>query len=73
MAFNKILSMPIGMICLSIAILLERFAPDTTIIAFTVGLLTGLSLVLNVYYLYTQSRTRLRKQGNKRVYKASDR
>jgi len=39
---------PIGMICLSAAILVNRFLPPHPPLDFVVGLLTGISIVLNI-------------------------
>lgn len=47
-----------GMIFLAVAILLKRFAGQSGILAFTEGLLIGLSLVFNITYLILIRRER---------------
>ena len=49
---KEVLALPIGMICLAIAILMEKFLPITNLFDFIEGLLTGLSIVLNIYYIF---------------------
>lgn len=39
---------PIGMICLAVAILVDRFLPPDPILGFITGVLTGVSIALNV-------------------------
>jgi hypothetical protein len=49
---HQILSMPIGMILLALAIIINRFLPESSIFDFISGLFFGLSIVLNVYYIF---------------------
>ena len=49
--------LPLGGICLAIALLADRFLMvDVPIVDFTVGILTGLSLVLNIFGLVKMGR-----------------
>ncbi|TFH05346.1 MAG: hypothetical protein E4H14_12940 [Candidatus Thorarchaeota archaeon] len=49
--------LPLGGICLAIAILVDRFLlVDTPILDFLVGVFTGISLVLNLVGLVKMSR-----------------
>jgi hypothetical protein len=48
----------VGMICLAVAILLKHVAGSSGPVAFVEGLLTGLSLVFNVAYLWIVRRRR---------------
>ncbi|MCX6236061.1 MAG: hypothetical protein NTY07_00660 [Bacteroidia bacterium] len=52
---QQVLALPIGMICLAIAILMEKFLPANNFLDFIEGLLTGLSIVLNIYYIFAVS------------------
>ena len=45
-------AMPIGMISLVIAIILTRYFKTTDLLDFISGFLFGLSIVLNLYYIY---------------------
>jgi hypothetical protein len=47
---------PVGGICLAIAILLDRFIGPGTLVDFLVGLFTGLAVVLNLVGLYRNRR-----------------
>ena len=47
---------PFGGICLSAALLIDRFAGNGTLVDFFVGLLTGLAIVLNLVGLYRSRR-----------------
>jgi hypothetical protein len=47
---------PIGCICLATSILLDRFVPGDGIVDFLIGILTGVSIVLNLVGLH-KSRT----------------
>jgi len=48
---------PIGGICLAVAILADRFLMvDIPILDFIIGILTGMSIVLNLVGLYKTSR-----------------
>ena len=52
MTMNKDrLFLSIGMICLVIALALNRFAPHTSVFDFSEGFFIGLSLVLNMAFL----------------------
>jgi len=55
------LALPIGIVMLAIALIMEKFLPSTPFFDFTEGFLMGLSIVLNVYYLVAVSR-RMRKK-----------
>jgi hypothetical protein len=50
------LLIPIGGICLAAAILMDRFVGPGASVDFLVGLLTGLSIVLNLLGLYRRGR-----------------
>lgn len=52
---KKVTAMPIGIILLSIAILMEKYLPDNSILDFIEGLFIGLSLVINIYYIIVVS------------------
>jgi hypothetical protein len=52
MKLKQALAMPIGMILLAIAIIMGKFLPHNNIFDFVVGILTGLSIVLNLYYIF---------------------
>ena len=56
MKLKYILTLPVGMVLLAIAILMEKFLPSNNILDFLVGLLIGLSLVLNIYYIVAMIR-----------------
>ena len=43
---------PVGCICLAISILLDRFVVGDGVLDFIIGILTGLSIVLNLVGLY---------------------
>jgi hypothetical protein len=51
MKLKYLLSLPVGMVMLGIALLMEKFLPSNNFLDFIVGLLIGLSLVLNIYYI----------------------
>ncbi len=53
---------PIGGICLAAAILFDRFIIGVGLVDFAIGILTGLSIVLNLVGLH-KSRNRLSVQG----------
>jgi hypothetical protein len=55
MKTKDVLAMPIGLTLLAIAILLMKFLPATSVFDFTEGFLIGLSIVLNIYYIYAVS------------------
>ena len=48
---EKLLVTPIGVILLALSLIATRFFPACPFIDFLSGLLVGLSLVLNVYYI----------------------
>jgi hypothetical protein len=56
MKTNDVLAMPIGLTLLAIAILMMKFLPATSVFDFTEGFLIGLSIVLNIYYIYVVSK-----------------
>ncbi|MFX1264168.1 MAG: hypothetical protein ACFFCK_02510 [Promethearchaeota archaeon] len=43
---------PIGGICLAIALVIDRFLPEYDILSFLMGILIGLSITLNLVGLY---------------------
>ena len=49
---QQVLALPIGMIFLAIAILMEKFLNGNSLFDFIEGMLTGLSIVLNIYYIF---------------------
>ncbi len=49
---SQILTLPIGMILLAIAILIEKYSPQSNCLDFIIGLLLGLSVLLNIAYIY---------------------
>jgi len=49
---THVLAMPIGMILLAIAIILNRFLPENNVNDFLIGFLFGLSIALNIYYIF---------------------
>ena len=50
---------PFGMVLLAIAILMDRYLPENNLVDFIDGLLLGLSLVLNIGYVFNCSRKTL--------------
>ena len=52
----KILAIPVGIIMLATAIILEKFAPQNGILDFFIGMLVGMSIVFNIYYIYIKAR-----------------
>ena len=52
----QILSLPIGLILLAIAIVIQQYVPSSASIDFIVGLLFGLAIVLNIYYIYSKAK-----------------
>lgn len=50
MKIKEVLALPIGMVFLAIAILMEKFLPANNVRDFIEVLLMGLSVILNVYY-----------------------
>jgi hypothetical protein len=51
MKINKLLTMPIGLILLAIAIVMDKFLPSNSALDFIEGFLMGLSIVLNIVYI----------------------
>ncbi|MFW9847286.1 MAG: hypothetical protein ACFFD6_11085 [Candidatus Thorarchaeota archaeon] len=43
---------PLGCICLAIALLIDRFLPENEFLSFLIGILIGLSITLNLIGLY---------------------
>jgi hypothetical protein len=56
MKTKDVLAMPIGLILVAIAILMMKFLPGNSVFDFTEGFLIGLSIVLNIYYIFAVSR-----------------
>jgi len=52
MKLQQVLALPVGMICLAVAILMEKYFAGNNYLDFIEGLLTGLSVVLNIYYIF---------------------
>jgi hypothetical protein len=52
----QILSLPIGLILLAIAIVVQQYVPSNGNIDFFVGLLFGLAIILNIYYIYCKAK-----------------
>lgn len=52
----QILSLPIGMILLGIGITIGRYLPQNNTSDFLTGFLVGLSIVLNLYYIFTTTK-----------------
>ncbi len=59
MKYKQFSELPIGVLLLAIALLIERFLPENNVFDFTVGLLIGLSIVLNLKYAYKRSKKTL--------------
>jgi hypothetical protein len=57
---EPVILVSVGTICLAVAIFLGRFVRPSGPVAFVEGLLTGLSLVFNVAYLWMVRRRRPR-------------
>jgi L-lactate permease len=51
MKMNKLLTMPIGLILLAIAIMMDKFLPSNSSLDFIEGFLMGLSVILNIVYI----------------------
>lgn len=51
MKMQQLLAQPIGMIILAIALLMQKFLPVNPLFDFTEGVLIGLSVILNIYYM----------------------
>jgi len=50
MKYQKFSALPLGVIFLAVALVMQRFLPISNLVNFSVGLLIGLSIVLNIYY-----------------------
>lgn len=48
--------LPIGITCVAIALLIDRFLPVDSVTSFLVGVLSGMSVVLNMVGIYKASR-----------------
>jgi hypothetical protein len=59
MKYKQLSSQPIGLLLLAIAILIERFLPENNGLDFIAGFLFGLSIVLNISYIYKRSKKTL--------------
>jgi len=44
--------LPLGVLCLAFALLIDRFLPVDTLSSFLVGVLSGMAVVLNIAGLY---------------------
>lgn len=53
------LTLPLGLILLAIALILQRFFPENDEFDFIAGFLIGLSIVLNLTYIYKRSKRTL--------------
>jgi len=42
----------IGMVCLSVSILIQRYLPETSLFDFTAGILTGMSIAMMLWGLW---------------------
>jgi hypothetical protein len=60
---KEILALPVGIICLSVAILMERNLSGFFLKSFIEGYLTGWSIVFILYYIFTVSQ-RVNKKSN---------
>jgi len=61
MKIQQVLALPIGMIFLAIAILMEKFLPVNNLFDFIEGLFTGLSIALNIYYIFVITKNKNEK------------
>ena len=52
MKSKQFLALPFGLIFLAVSILIERYGPDNNGWDFIAGFLFGLSIVLNMSYIY---------------------
>jgi L-lactate permease len=57
MKTQNLSAMPIGVILMGIALMLIKYFPDNIIFDFLEGFLIGLSIVLNIFYMFTNSKT----------------
>ena len=53
---KRLLSIPVGILLLAIALILERFFPANDGLDFISGFLIGLSIVLNLKYISLRSK-----------------
>lgn len=63
MTMKQIEDKPIGVILLAIALVINRFLSGYALSDFLAGLLTGLSLVLNIKYIIAVSKNRKLKHS----------
>ena len=61
MKIQQVLALPIGMIFLAIAILMEKFLSTNNFLDFIEGFFTGLSIVLNIYYIFVIAKNKNEK------------
>jgi len=54
---NSIILMPLGMIFLTIALVLKVYASESNLTDFFIGLFIGLSIALNLYFVYRQAKS----------------
>jgi hypothetical protein len=52
MKLKKILTMPIGILLIAVAVFMEKFLPGNDTLDFVIGLLIGLSMVLNICFIF---------------------
>jgi hypothetical protein len=53
---KQLLTLPIGLILLAVGIMIERFFPEKDGSDFIAGFLIGMSIVLNLTYIYKRSK-----------------
>ncbi len=56
MKTHNLLTMPIGIILMALALIMIKFFPGNNINDFIEGFLIGLSIVLNIFYMYLMSK-----------------
>jgi len=61
MKIKQVLALPVGMIFLAIAIMMEKFLPANHLYDFIEGLFTGLSIVLNIYFIFVITKNKNEK------------
>ena len=59
MKYKQLLALPFGLVLLAISILIERFFPASDGLDFIAGFLIGLSIALNIRYIYMRSKKTL--------------
>jgi len=59
MKIKQLSPIPIGIVILAIAILMQRYLPGNDLVDFIQGLLIGLSIALNLRYVFIHSRKTL--------------